>query len=30
LRAEIESSLKPYQETVKRLGIDTALFSFFQ
>jgi len=30
LRAEIESSLKPYQETVKRLGIDTALSSFFQ
>jgi hypothetical protein len=30
LRAEIESSLKPYQETVKRLGMDTALSSFFQ
>ena len=30
LRAEIESSLKPYQETVKRLGIDAAFSSFFQ
>jgi len=30
LRAEIESSLKPYQETVKRLGIDAALSSFFK
>ncbi len=30
LRTEIESSLKPYQETVKRLGIDAALSSFFQ
>ncbi len=29
-RAEIESSLKPYQETVKRLGIDAALSSFFK
>lgn len=30
LRAEIESSLKPYQEILKRLGMDTALSSFFQ
>jgi hypothetical protein len=30
LRAEITSSLKPYQETVKRLGIDVALSSLFQ
>ena len=30
LRTQIEASLKPYQETVKRLGIDAALSSFFQ
>jgi hypothetical protein len=30
LRAEITSCLKPYQETVKRLGIDVALSSLFQ
>jgi hypothetical protein len=30
LRGEITSSLKSYQETVKRLGIDVALSSLFQ
>jgi len=30
LRTQIEASLKPYQETVKRLGIDAALSSIFQ
>jgi hypothetical protein len=30
LRTQIEASLRPYQETVKRLGIDAALSSFFQ
>jgi hypothetical protein len=29
LRTQIETSLKPYQESVKRLGLDAALSSFF-
>ena len=30
LKAEIESSLEPHRETMKQLGIDSALSSFFR
>lgn len=30
LKAEIASSLEPHSETLKRLGVDTLLSSFFQ